>query len=257
MEISLQNELLDLAKSIGKEAGQLLSKRPDDFELSIKSSAIDFATQMDKASEDLIVSRILAARPEDGIIGEEGSNKVSKSGITWVIDPLDGTVNYVYNLPGWNICIAAKDSEGVQIGVVVAPSINGFWYARKGGGAFYNDKQIHCNEPVTLNGALLSTGFAYELERRNEQAKLASKLLPQVRDIRRLGAAGVDLCYVATGIVDGFYEYGLNEWDYSAGGLIATEAGALVTGRNGGPVGKEMTIAAGPTLHALLTSEVG
>lgn len=257
MEISLQNELLDMAKRIGQEAGELLSRRPTDFQLSIKSSAIDFATQMDKASEELIVSRILAARPDDGIIGEEGSNKESKSGITWVIDPLDGTVNYVYNLPGWNICIAAKDNDGVQVGVVVAPSINGFWYARKGGGAFYNGKQIKCNEPVQLSGALLATGFAYDLEKRLEQVDLAAKLIPKVRDVRRLGAAGVDLSYVAMGVLDGFYEYGLNEWDYSAGGLIATEAGALMTGRNGGPVGKEMTIVAGPTLHALLTKEVG
>ena len=212
---------------------------------------------MDKASEELIVNRILASRPDDGIIGEEGSSKESKSGITWVIDPLDGTVNYVYNLPGWNICIAAKDEDGVQVGVVVAPSINGFWYARKGGGAFYNGKEIKCNEPVQLSGALLATGFAYDLEKRLEQVDLAAKLIPKVRDVRRLGAAGVDLSYVAMGVLDGFYEYGLNEWDYSAGGLIATEAGAIMTGRNGGPVGKEMTIVAGPTLHALLTKEVG
>ena len=257
METSLQLELLELAKRIGHEAGELLCQRPTDFELSIKSSAIDFATQMDKASEELIVNRILSARPDDGIIGEEGSSKESKSGVTWVIDPLDGTVNYVYNLPGWNICIAAKDGEGVQVGVVVAPSINGFWYARKGGGAYYNDKKIKCNEPVQLSGALLATGFAYDLEKRLEQVDLAAKLIPKVRDVRRLGAAGVDLSYVAMGVLDGFYEYGLNEWDYSAGGLIATEAGALMTGRNGGPVGKEMTIVAGPTLHALLTAEVG
>ena len=153
--------------------------------------------------------------------------------------------------------IAAKDKDGVQVGVVVAPSINGFWFARKGGGAFYNGKQIKCNEPVQLSGALLATGFAYDLEKRLEQVDLAAKLIPKVRDVRRLGAAGVDLSYVAMGVLDGFYEYGLNEWDYSAGGLIATEAGAIMTGRNGGPVGKEMTIVAGPTLHALLTKEVG
>lgn len=257
MEISLQNELLDLAKSVGKEAGQLLRQRPEDFELSIKSSAIDFATQMDKASEELIVSKILAARPDDGIIGEEGSNIESKSGVTWVIDPLDGTVNYVYGVPGWNICIAAKDSEGVQVGVVVAPTVNGFWHARKGGGAFYNDKKIKTSQVKDLASALIATGFSYDFQKRIEQAELFSKLIPKIRDIRRLGAAGVDLCYVAMGVVDGFYEYGLNEWDYAAGGLIATEAGALMTGRNGGPVGKEMTIVASPTLHALLTAEVG
>ena len=257
MEISLQNELLDLAKRTALQAGELLTARPENFELSIKSSTIDFATQMDKASEALIVSTILAARPQDGIIGEEGSNKASESGITWVIDPLDGTVNYLYNMPGWNICIAAKDSEGVQVGVVAAPSVNGFWWARKGGGAFYHDRKIHCSNPKDLESALIATGFSYDRVKRIEQAELLSKIIPKVRDIRRLGCAGTDLSYVAMGVLDGFYEYGLNEWDYSAGGLIATEAGALMTGRNGGEVGKEMTIVAGPRIHALLTAEVG
>jgi myo-inositol-1(or 4)-monophosphatase len=257
VDISLQNELLNLGKAVGIEAGELLSQRPDNFELSIKSSAIDFATQMDKASEALIVSQILSKRPDDGIIAEEGTSVPSKSGITWVIDPLDGTVNYLYNMPGWNICIAAKDQNGVQVGVVVAPSINGFWYARKGGGAFYNDKPIKCSAPKDLASALIATGFAYDRQKRIEQAELFSKILPKVRDVRRLGCAGVDLSYVAMGILDGFYEYGLNEWDYSAGGLIATEAGALISGRNNGPVGKEMTIVAGPTIHALLTAEIG
>jgi myo-inositol-1(or 4)-monophosphatase len=257
MEISLQNELLDLAMRLGREAGELLSKRPDDFELSIKSSALDFATQMDKASEELLVSKILAARPDDGIIAEEGSSKESKSGVTWIIDPLDGTVNYLYNIPTWNICIAAKDAEGVQVGVVVAPAINSIWHAIKGGGAFHNGKSIKCNDPKDLASAMVATGFSYDRAKRVEQAEMLSRLIPKVRDIRRLGGAGVDLSYVAMGVLDAFYEYGLNEWDYSAGGLIATEAGAIMSGRNGGPVGKEMTIIAGPTLHRLLTAEIG
>ena len=257
MEPNLQKELLDLAISMGREAGDLLSKRPDGFELSTKSNAIDFATQMDKASEALIVSRILAARPNDGVIGEEGSNIESKSGITWVIDPLDGTVNYVYNLPGWNVCIAAKDSDGVQVGVVSAPTINSFWHATKGGGAFHNGKPIKCNDSVNLDRALVATGFAYDYAEREGQLETLAKLLPQVRDIRRLGAAGVDLSFVAMGVLDAFYEIGLNEWDLAAGGLIATEAGAILSGRNGEPAGKAMVIVAGPTLHAQLSREIG
>lgn len=253
----MKSELLDLAISMGHEAGELLSKRPDGFELSTKSNAIDFATQMDKASESLIVSRILAARPDDGVIGEEGSNIESKSGVTWVIDPLDGTVNYVYNLPGWNVCIAAKDADGVQVGVVSAPTINSFWHATKGGGAFHNGNSIKCNDPVNLDRALIATGFAYDYAARKGQLETLGKLLPQVRDIRRLGAAGVDLSFVAMGVLDGFYEIGLNEWDMAAGGLIATEAGAILSGRNGAPAGKEMTILAGPTLHAQLVREIG
>jgi len=257
VEKSLQAELLELAKRLALEAGELLSNRPADFELSTKSNAIDFATQMDKASEALIVSKILAARPDDGIIGEEGSNVASKSGITWIIDPLDGTVNYLYNLPGWNICIAAKDSDGVQVGVVNAPSVNSFWFAQKGGGAFYNGKQIKCNDPINLDRALVATGFAYDYEKRTEQAEIISRIIPKVRDVRRLGAAGVDLGYVACGILDAYYEYGLNEWDLAAGGLIATEAGAILTGRKGAPAGKEMAIVAGPTLHAQLVEIIG
>ena len=257
MDILLQNELLDLAKRLGREAGSLLSNRPVDFELSMKSSVLDFATQMDKASEAFLVDSILKVRPDDGIVAEEGSSKESKSGITWVIDPLDGTVNYLYNLPGWNVCIAAKDNAGVQVGVVSAPSVNSLWHARKGGGAFHNDRPIKCNDPKELSGALIATGFSYDVKKRIEQAEMFSQIIPKIRDARRLGGAGVDLSYVAMGVLDGFYEYGLNEWDYAAGGLIATEAGAIISGRNGAPVGKEMTIVAGPTLHGLLSAAIG
>ena len=250
-------ELLELALSIAKAAGDLLMARPDVFDLETKSTAIDFATQMDTASEKLIVSKILEARPDDGIIGEEGSSIPSKSGVTWVIDPLDGTVNYFYGIAGWNVSIAAKDSDGVQVGVVYAPSINSLWAATKGGGATCNGKKIMCNEPVELNRALIATGFSYDVADRAGQAKLVSKLLLEIRDLRRIGAGAADLCLVATGRLDAFYEMGLNEWDLAAGGLIATEAGALVTGRNGGPAGKEMVIAAGPHLHAKLVSEIG
>ena len=130
--MSETKELLELAQSIGSSAGDFLMKRPATFELVSKSTAIDIATQMDKGSEELIVSAILKARPSDGIIAEEGSAKESTSGITWVIDPLDGTVNYLYGLPGWNVSIAAKNVHETLVGVVVAPTINSVWYASKG-----------------------------------------------------------------------------------------------------------------------------
>ena len=254
MELTSEEKkaILDLAVGIAKEAGALLSTRPENFDLETKSSAIDFATQMDKASEELIVSKILTARPGDGIIAEEGSATTSTSGVTWVIDPLDGTVNYFYGIAGWNVSIAAKTAAGVQVGVVYAPSIDSLWTATKGGGAFLNGKPIRCNDPVELNRALIATGFSYDVAKRVSQAELVSKLLPQVRDIRRIGAGAADLCLVATGRLDAFYEFGLNEWDLAAGGLVATEAGALVTGFAGGAAGKEMVIAAGPSLHEKL-----
>ena len=254
---ALAQELLDLASRTAQKAGDFLRVRPEEFELNQKSSDRDFATHMDHASEKLIINSILAARPDDGIIGEEGAARAGSSGITWVIDPIDGTVNYFYGLPGWNISIAAKDSEGVIIGVVYAPTINSIWHAIRGHGAFLNGKSIHCTDQSALINALIATGFSYDLEQRKEQAKKIADLIPKVRDIRRMGAAAVDLCLVATGALDGYFEASLNEWDLAAGGLIAVEAGALVTGRNGGPAGNEMVIAAGATLHAILTQEIG
>jgi len=256
-QTELINELLILAEGIAQRAGELLSNRPDTFDINEKSSARDFATHMDHASEKLIVSEILAARPEDGVIGEEGANRESQSGITWVIDPIDGTVNYFYNLPGWNISIAAKDDEGVLIGIVYAPTLNSMWRASRGGGAFLNDRAIHCSKAEHLEDSLIATGFSYDLAERVRQGEKIASLIPRVRDIRRNGAAAVDLCHVASGAVDGYFESGLKEWDLAAGGLIAREAGALVSGRHGTPAGEEMVIAAGATLHGLLTLEIG
>jgi len=256
-QIELIDELLALAEGIAQRAGELLSDRPENFDINQKSSARDFATHMDHASEKLIVSAILAARPDDGIIGEEGANRESKSGITWVIDPIDGTVNYFYNLPGWNISIAAKDAEGVLIGVVYAPTLNSLWRASRGGGAFLNDRPIHVSTADALEDSLIATGFSYDFAERVRQGEQIASLIPRVRDIRRNGAAAVDLCHVASGAVDGYFETGLKEWDLAAGGLIAREAGALVTGRKGAPAGEVMVIAAGAALHALLLEEIG
>lgn len=249
-------ELLKLAESVARAAGSHLMNRPSSFTFTEKSSVVDFATQMDQQSEELIVKQILAVRADDGIIAEEGAAKPSKSGITWVIDPLDGTVNYLYGLPGWNVSIAAKDADGVLVGVVYAPSINGFWSAIRGEGAKYNGNKIKCNDPVTLDKSLLATGFAYDLNLRVSQGDTMAKLLPKIRDLRRNGAAAVDLCYVAMGAVDAYFESSLKEWDFAAGGLIATEAGAIISGRSGGAPDGDMVVCAGPSLHAQLLAQI-
>ena len=171
-------ELLKLAESVARATGSLLMNRPDSFTLTEKSSAIDFATQMDQQAEEMIVKLLLAQRPDDGIIGEEGAARQSKSGITWVIDPIDGTVNYLYGLPGWNVSIAAKDKEGVVVGVVYAPTINALWSAVRSEGATYNGKKIKCNDPVKLDNALIATGFSYNVNSRIAQGEVVSKLLP-------------------------------------------------------------------------------
>jgi myo-inositol-1(or 4)-monophosphatase len=248
-------ELLELARKVGVDAGALLMERPPAFEIESKSTAIDIATQMDKKAEKFIMESLLAARPDDGIIGEEGSSVESKSGITWVIDPLDGTVNYFYGLPGWNVSIAAKDKDGSVVGVVTAPTINSTWWATRGGGAFYNGHQIHCNDPIAIDRALIATGFQYDVAHRTTQMTDLAKLVPLVRDLRRNGAAAVDLCHVAMGALDGYYEAGLKEWDWAAGGLVATEAGARFVQYGQEPL--RTTLAAGPTLHGHLASLLG
>jgi myo-inositol-1(or 4)-monophosphatase len=247
-------QLLDLALKIAGKAGDLLINRPASWDLTVKSTAIDIATQMDLASEKLIVESILAARPEDGIIGEEGASRESRSGVTWVIDPVDGTVNYFYGLPGWAISIAVKDESGTLVGVVHSPTVDATWYASKGGGAFLNNVKIACNDPIDLNRALISSGFAYEIKDRVEQVKIVNALLPQIRDLRRIGSAAADICHVATGMVDGYFETGLHEWDLAAAELIAREAGATVTTRPWH--GLNLTVAAGPHLFAALNAQI-
>jgi myo-inositol-1(or 4)-monophosphatase len=246
------SELLALAIRIGREAGVMLMDRPKELEVTTKSTAIDVVTQMDIRAEAFIVQELMAARPHDGLVGEEGAEVPSSSGITWVIDPIDGTVNYLYNLPGWNVSIAAKDEKGQLIGVVTAPSINSTWWAVRGEGAFYNGQPIRANDPIELNRALIGTGFQYDTAHRGQQIDHVSQMLPKVRDIRRNGAAAVDLCHVAMGALDGYYEHGLKEWDWAAAGLIATEAGAKFGLYGQAPY--MMTLAAGPHLYNELES---
>lgn len=243
----LASDLLGLALDIAQRAGELLMQRPLTFEVTSKSVAIDIATQMDHDSERLIVNSLLAARPDDGIIGEEGSARDTSSGITWVIDPVDGTVNYLYGLPGWSVSIAAKDDDGILVGVVHAPTIGSTWTATRGGGAFFNGNSIRCNEPVSLDRALIGTGFVYDVSMRAHQGKVVSNLLPLVRDIRRMGSAAVDICNVAMGAYDGYFEIGLKEWDLAAAHLIAFESGALISTDAG-----DLTCCAGPSLYPVL-----
>jgi myo-inositol-1(or 4)-monophosphatase len=250
-------ELLILAESIARKAGALLMNRPPKFDLDEKSGVFDFATQMDHESEKLIVAEILSARPDDGLIGEEGANRESASGITWVIDPIDGTVNYLYDIPGWCISIGVKDKNGGLVGVVFSPATNSLWKASCGNGAYLNDVKISCNDPVALNRALVGSGFAYDIEKRKIQAALIARLLPEIRDLRRLGACAVDICHVASGSLDAYFEAGVNEWDYAAAGLIATEAGAVISIDKGIWNGeKNMVIVAGPALHPVLSAQI-
>jgi myo-inositol-1(or 4)-monophosphatase len=225
-----------------------------------KSSPTDVVTEMDRAAEVLIRQRLLAARPQDAILGEEGGEEAGRFGpgrVRWVVDPLDGTVNYLYGLPDWSVSIAAEVDGTVVAGAVTVPSRGEVFTATLGGGAWLDagggePVLLRCNTSVPLEQALVSTGFGYEVPRRVVQGEVVGAVLPRVRDIRRGGSCAVDLCSLAAGRVDAYYERGVNYWDWAAGGLVATEAGALLGGLARAEASPSMTIAAEPVLFGRL-----
>jgi myo-inositol-1(or 4)-monophosphatase len=254
-------ELRALAVSVAREAGDLLADRAGQVEVAAtKSSPTDVVTEMDRRSEELIRSRILAARPSDAILGEEGGliGNAGNAPVLWVIDPLDGTVNYLYGLHDWAVSIAAEVAGEIVAGAVCVPVRGELFSAVKGGGALLEsadgESKLHCNTGVPLERALIGTGFGYLAARRKVQGEVVAAMLPQVRDIRRIGVASIDLCAVAAGRLDGFYERGLNYWDWAAGALVAAAAGAAAGGLDGRPVSQSLTVVAGPGLFGPLTA---
>jgi myo-inositol-1(or 4)-monophosphatase len=249
--------LLDLAVDTALRAGDLLVRgRPADLRVAAtKSSPTDVVTEMDRASERLIIDSLLAARPDDGVLGEEGAARPGGSGVRWIVDPIDGTVNYLYDLPGWAVSIAAEVDGEVVAGVVAVPSQREVFTAVRGKGAWLDGRPISCAAAVPLDRALVATGFGYEVGRRAHQAEVLRGVLPRVRDIRRGGSCALDLCGVACGRLDGYYEGGPNAWDFAAGGLIAREAGARVEGIDDGGAlryASELIVAAAPDLFPAL-----
>jgi myo-inositol-1(or 4)-monophosphatase len=247
--------LLALAEEAARAAGRLVVDGRPDRAVEVtatKSSATDIVTEMDQAAERLLVEHIRAARPDDGFLGEEGSDETGTSGVTWVIDPIDGTVNYLYQLPAFAVSVGVRIGDDVVAGAVVNPTSGEMWTARRGHGAWLDGRPIRVNEAPVLAMALVATGFGYDAQRRARQAKVLAGVLPQVRDVRRFGSAALDLCALACGRVDGYFEQGLKPWDLAAGGLIATEAGAVVGGLAGKPAGESLVIAAPPGLFEQL-----
>jgi fructose-1,6-bisphosphatase/inositol monophosphatase family enzyme len=209
-------------------------------------------TEMDRASEALIVAGIEAARPDDGIVGEEGADREGTSGVRWLVDPIDGTTNYLYGFPGFAVSIAAEIDGDVAVGVVHDPLHRDVFTAARGRGARRNGEAIAVSTNADLSTALVGTGFSYDRDRRARQAAVLTEILPRVRDIRRMGAAAVDLCSVACGRLDAYYERGLAPWDLAAGALVAREAGALVGDLAGGPGAHEFVLASAPELFVPL-----
>jgi myo-inositol-1(or 4)-monophosphatase len=262
--------LEELATRVAVAAGRLVvDERPNLVEASAtKSSPTDIVTVMDTRAEELIRGLLLAERPGDGFLGEEGNDHRGTSGITWVVDPIDGTVNYLYDIPAYAVSVAGVIGDPktpgewqVLAGAVADPALRRVFRAARGTGAYecgWDQPPGSARTPLrvgsveVLSGALVGTGFGYTPKRRTEQGQIVLALLPQIRDIRRIGSAALDLCSVACGRLDGFYESGLNPWDMAAGWLIVTESGGVVSGPHGGPPSAVLTAAGNPPVQAQL-----
>ena len=217
-----------------------------------KSTPTDPVTEFDRTAEALIVTTLRRVRPDDSIVGEEGADHAGTSGFEWHIDPIDGTANFVYDLPAWCTSVAVVDDDGPLAGAVYVPVTDELFSAARGGGASRNGSPIRCSTASQLAMALVGTGFNYSPAVREVQARRLTTLLPQVRDLRRYGSAALDLCMVACGRLDAYFEEHLNSWDLAAGVLIASEAGATTSNFGSGPAGTDATVAAAPGLHAAL-----
>lgn len=222
-------ELRPLAEAIAREAGALLR---DAFErpavrVSSKSSPTDPVSEADREAERLIRERLAAARPGDAVLGEEGGDTAGTSGVRWIVDPLDGTVNFLFGIPQWGVSVACEDADGTLAGVVYDPMRDELWAAERDGPALLDGVPVHGSTRADLSTALVATGFGYQSDVRRAQAEVVARVLPAVRDIRRLGSAALDLAWTAAGRYDAFYEYGLNAWDLAAGALICSRAGLL------------------------------
>lgn len=248
--------LLALAVEVAREAADLVAagRASAADSVDVKSSPVDVVTAVDRASEQLIVRRLLAARPDDGLLGEEGAARTGSSGVRWVVDPIDGTVNFLYDLPAYAVSIAAEVDGVVVAGAVLNVATGELFTACAGGGAFLSTsaepgrRRLTGSRPASLEQTLVATGFGYREEQRRAQGAVVARLLPRVRDIRRFGSAALDLCSVAAGRVDAYYELDLNPWDHAAGALVAAEAGLVVTGLPGAPFARPMVIAVAPSV---------
>lgn len=262
VDAALVTELRRLAERVATEAADLVrTTSPARVEVAAtKSSPVDVVTAMDAASEQLLRRLILEARPDDAILGEEDGHVAGTSGLTWVVDPIDGTVNYLYGIPAFAVSVAVVAGTGdpetweALAGCVVRVPDGRSWSAGRGEGATADGAPIRVNEATDLALSLVGTGFGYAAERRAAQAQVLTQLLPRVRDIRRIGSAALDLAMVAEGQLDLVYERGLNPWDMAAGALLVTEAGGTVSGLRGRRASPDMTVAGPASSVAELTA---
>ena len=245
--------LRDLALAIARAVAPEIGRQAGQVDVSAtKSTSTDLVTEVDRWSEAQIVSRILDDRPDDSILGEEGTGVTGTSGVRWVIDPIDGTTDFVYGHPGFSISIGVEVDENPVAGVVVDPLLGDEFCAAVGHGTTRNGESVQVSNVDELPRALVATGFSYDADRRRRQARVLVEVLPRVRDIRRMGGAALDLASVSCGRVDAYFERGLNPWDCAAGAVLVTEAGGRVTDLEGRPTTGDMTVAAPLAIHGPL-----
>ena len=256
------DELRELAVDVATAAGTLAHEGRSSLGVGqpvahdTKSTPTDPVTQFDRAAEASIVETLRARRPHDSIVGEEGADHTGSSGLVWHIDPIDGTANFVYDLPAWCTSVAVVDDEGPLAAAVFAPVTNELFSAARGAGATLNGAPLRCSDASVLPLALIATGFNYSPTTRERQAQRVAGLLPLVRDVRRFGSAALDLCFVAAGRFDAYFEEHLNSWDLAAGVLIASEAGAVTSNLSGGAADTGAVVAAAPQVHRALVDVI-
>jgi len=240
---------VSVAAAIARAAGALLLGRSTRAPtgISSKSTRTDLVSDADRAADELVVSRLREAYPDDAIVSEEGGEVRGGSGRTWYVDPLDGTINYLYGLPHWAVSIACHDAAGALAGVVFDPTRNELFRAHRGQGAALDDRRLTASDATDLGLALVGTGFSYDAAERARQAAVVARLAGSVRDIRRAGSAALDLAWVAAGRLDAYFEVSRSKWDSAAGELLVSEAGGVVSW-----TAQAEIVASGRMVHAAL-----
>jgi myo-inositol-1(or 4)-monophosphatase len=247
-------QLCDFAARMAQAAGDLVGGALQNVRtIDTKSSGTDFVTEMDRAAEALLLSMIDAERPDDGILGEEGSSRPGTSGIRWVVDPIDGTTNYVYRHPLFSVSVGCERNGIGVAGAVAVPMLRELFTGWLGGGAYCNGKPIKVTDETVLSKTLVGTGFAYLPEPRAAQGRRLAALLGDIGEMRRGGSAAIDLCFVAAARLDAYYQDGLQPWDECAGLVIAAEAGASITRL---AMSEEVLLVSNPGVHDQLADRL-